>query len=146
MYPHIDPLSGIARISSANMILKRWHNKSVSKARPALAPFVPRMLKEAIAQGAPRYGPRRKVRNADELTPEPDTSAKSECLPACAHIEQADVDQGLTSLCIPLSTAKPENLTCQPNGESLLPCTKPRRVQLSMLPCQCCVIATMQPS
>ena len=95
MYPHIDPISGIARISSANMILKRWHNKSVSKALPALAPFVPRMLKEDIAQGAPQYGPRRRVRNADEPAPEPETSAKSECLIACAHTEPADADHSL---------------------------------------------------
>ena len=107
MYPHIDPISGIARISSANMILKRWHNKSVSKALPALAPFVPRMLKEDIALGAPQYGPRRKVRSANELAPEPDTSAKSECLPVCAHIEQADADQRLTRFGIPSSTVKP---------------------------------------
>ena len=45
----------VARTMSVNTYAKRWRLKSASRALPALAPFVPRMLKEDLASVTPHY-------------------------------------------------------------------------------------------
>ena len=45
----------VARTMSVNTYAKRWRMKSASRALPALAAFVPRMLKEDLASVTPHY-------------------------------------------------------------------------------------------
>lgn len=53
--PAGDDEDMVARTISVNTYAKRWRLKSASRALPALAPFVPRMLKEDLASVTPHY-------------------------------------------------------------------------------------------
>ena len=83
---HRNSVEDLRSIINTSLTARRWQSKTVSKALPALAPFVPRMLRDDLLTTAPKclsgatsHSPHADQDLEDDRKPYIDAAAACQC-------------------------------------------------------------------